>query len=144
MVLGSLLLFTVMEFFIYFSIFYYLYKHNLSMHLVTSEKNMKKDIRKNAIDLSTHFLHFIAEIVQIIGWLLANLTFTINLNVYSLLLFVFQNGLLSLLVISTSSIVRNKFINIFITNKNNLFSTIAMLFITMLIVASTNVRAYLI
>ena len=59
------------------------------------KQGKKKDIRKNAIDLSTHFLHFIAEIVQIIGWLIANLTFTINLNFYSLLLFVFQNGFLS-------------------------------------------------
>ena len=143
MVLGSLLLLAVMELFIYLSIFLYLYKHNLSMHLVTSEKNMRKEIRKNALDLSTHFLHFVVEIVQIIGWLLANLTFKINLNVYSLLLFVFQNGLLSLLIISTSPIIRNTFIDIFITNRNHLFSTIAVLFIS-LIVALTNVRAYLI
>ena len=142
-VLGSLLLLAVMELFIYLSIFLYLYKHNLSMHLVTSEKNMRKEIRKNALDLSTHFLHFVAEIVQTIGWLLANLTFKINLNVYSLLLFVFQNGLLSLLIISTSPIIRNKYIDIFITNRNHLFSTIAMLIIS-LIVALTNVRAYLI
>ena len=147
MVLGFLSLLTVMEFFIYLSIFYFLYKHNLSMRLVTSEKNIKKDIRKNAIDLSTHFLHFTAEIVQIIGWLIANLTFTINLNMYSLLLFVFQNGFLSLLVILTSSIVRKKFIDIFITNQKHLFSSIATLFIStiiMLVAALTNVRAYLI
>ena len=141
MVLGSLLLLTVMEFFIYLSIFYYLYKHNLSMHLVTSEKNMKKDIRKNAIDLSTHFLHFITEIVQLACSLIA-LTFRQNFKTYSLCAFVFQNGLLSVLVMSTSSTLRNKFIEIFVINRHHLFVSIAMLFISliiMLVFALTNV-----
>ena len=143
-VLGSLLFITVIEIFTYLSIFRYLYKHNLSMRLIKSENNVKKEIRKNAIDLSTHFFHFITEIVQLACSLIA-LTFRQNFKTYSLCAFVFQNGLLSVLVMSTSSTLRNKFIEIFVINRHHLFVSIAMLFISliiMLVFASTNVTSW--
>ena len=148
-VIGSLLLVTVIEVFICLSIFFYLYRQNLSMPLVMSENNVRKAIRKNAIDLLTHFLHFIAEIAIIACYSLslANLTSDQNFKTYSLCGFVFQNGLLSLLVMSTSSTLRNKFIDIFIINRNHLFISIATLLISvivMLVFVLTNVTAYLI
>ena len=134
MVLGFLISLTLTELFIYLSIFYYLYQHNLTMRRVTSEQNVRQEMRKNAMDLSTHFLHFIAEIVQIAGWSLANLIFNPKIHIYTHCAFVFQNGILSLLVISTSSVVRNKFIDIFITNRSHLFSSILTLIISAIII----------
>ena len=146
-VLASLLFVTVIEVLIYLSIFHYLYKHNKSMRLVSSEKNVKKAIRKNAIDLFTHFLHFIAEIFIIVCSVIANVTSNQNFKTLSLCAFVFQNGLLSLLLILTSSTLRDKAMEIFISSRNHLFGSIAMLctsVIIMLVLALPNIAPYLI
>ena len=51
LVVASVFLLILLELISYISMFHFLYKHNLSMRLVLSEKDVKERVRKNAIDL---------------------------------------------------------------------------------------------
>ena len=129
LVVASVFLLILLELISYISMFNFLYKHNLSMRLVMSEKSVRERVRKNALDLFSHFLHFVAEILQVIFSIVANATFNSRFNVYALISFVFQSGVLYLLMMATSRVLRNEFVKIFIRNRTHLYVSSSSFFV---------------
>ena len=83
---------------------------------MTTEKDVKKRLQKNAINAFEHFLHFLGEILQIVFLLAANATFNGDFNLYAMSSLVYQGGVLSIIVIYVSPLVRKEFKDFFVNN----------------------------
>ena len=66
MILFAFLSLSIFEAAIYTSIFRFIYKHNLSMHLILKEDEVKRRHQKNALDVFGHFAHFLVEVTHVI------------------------------------------------------------------------------
>ena len=128
MILSSFLSLSIFEAAIYASIFRFIWKHNLSMRLILKEDEVKRRHQKNALDVFGHFAHFLAEVTQIILWVLAVSTFDGSLNVYGLGVYVFQSGIISFLLIYISPTLKRVCKNILLGN-----------WVTLILIAATSV-----
>ena len=77
---------------------------------------MKKRLQRNAINAFEHFLHFLGEILQITFLLAANATFNGDFNLYAMSSLVYQGGVLSVIFICVSPLVRREFKDFFLHN----------------------------
>ena len=107
MILFAFLSLSIFEAAIYTSIFRFIYKHNLSMHLILKEDEVKRRHQKNALDVFGHFGHFLVEVTQVILWAIAISTFDGSLNRYGLGVYVFQSGIISFVLIYISPTLRH-------------------------------------
>ena len=66
-------------------------------------------VRKNALDLCGHFVHFIGEMIMVVLWIMSNITFNGAFNAYAVVVYVYQTGVLSVLLVVMSPTLKHEF-----------------------------------
>lgn len=83
-------------------------------------ESLLKRARKNALDLFGHFLHFIGEIFMLVLWVVANITSNGTYNSYAIVAYVYESGLLSILLIIISPVLKHEFKEMFLKNSQRI------------------------
>ena len=104
--LGSFLVLS--EFLLYTSICWFLFRHDRSMGLVLPESAIKTRMRKNAIDLGGHFVHFAFRSFFPIMGMVGNYSMNLDTKRIMRCYYVSEYGILSALQIGFSTPLRNE------------------------------------